>query len=81
MDIKVSVTVTGTQDMTVLQEITQLNQTNITSSETSAIPNVRHSPIIPLCRRGEPIIIDNNDITCGICNENIVCDKDRGHVI
>ncbi len=39
VDIKVRVTVTGTQDTTVHQENTQLDQTNGTSSETSAILN------------------------------------------
>jgi hypothetical protein len=40
-----------------------------------------HSPIIPLGRRSEPIVIDDNDIICGICNNNIVRDKDMGHII
>jgi hypothetical protein len=81
VDIRVRVTATGTQDTTVRQENTQLNQTNSTSSETASIPNVRRSPGIPLHRRGEPIVIDDNNIMCGICNKNIVRDKDRGHVI
>jgi hypothetical protein len=51
MDIMVRTTATGTQDTTVCQENTQLDKTNRTSSETTAIPNVRHSPIIPLGRR------------------------------
>jgi hypothetical protein len=65
----VRATATGTQDTTVCQENTQLDQTNGTSSETAAIPNVWCSPIIPLGRRSEPVVIDNNNIMCGICNE------------
>jgi hypothetical protein len=81
VDIRVRVTATRTQDTTVHQENTQLNQTNGTSSETTAVPNVRRSLIISLLRRGEPIVIDDNKIMCGICNKNIVLDKDWGHVI
>jgi hypothetical protein len=82
VDITVRTTAIGTQDTTVRQENTQLGQTNGTSSETTAIPNgIRCSPVIILRGRGEPIIIDNNNITCSICNEKIVRDKDRGHVI
>jgi hypothetical protein len=80
-DIRVRITVTGSQDMTVCQDNTALDQTNGTSSETAAIPNVRRSPVFPLRRRGEPIVIYNNKIMCGICNEKIVRDEDRGHVI
>ncbi len=48
VDIRVRATATGTQDMTVHQENNQLDQTNCTSSETAAIPNVRRSPNISL---------------------------------
>jgi hypothetical protein len=81
VDIRVRVSVTGTQDTTVSQENTTLEQTNGTSSETTAIPNVRHSPVIPLGRRGEPIVIDDNKIMCSICNKIIVPDEDRGLVV
>ncbi len=81
MDITFWTTATGTQDTTVRQENTQLNKTNRTSSETAPIPNVRHSPAITLGRRSEPIVIDDNDIICGICNNNIVHDIDMGHII
>ncbi len=81
VDMRIGVTVTGTQDTTIRQDNTQLDQTNGTSSETTAIPNVKRSPIIPLRRRGKPIVIDNNKIMRSICNENIVHDEDRGHVI
>ncbi len=62
VDITVRTTATGTYDTTVRQENTQLDETNRTSSETAPIPNVRHSPVIPLGRRSEPIVIDDNDI-------------------
>ncbi len=81
VDIMVRTTATGTQDTTVHQEITQLDKTNCTSSETAPIPNVRHSPVIPLDRRSEPIVINDNNIICGICNNNIVRDIDMGHII
>jgi hypothetical protein len=81
VDIMVKTTATGTQDTKVCQENTQLDKSNHTSSETTPIPNVRHSPVIPLGRRSEPIVINDNDIICGICNNNIVCDIDMGHII
>ncbi len=80
VDIMVRTTATGTQDTTVHEENTQLDQTNCTSSKTTAIPNVRHSPVIPLGRRSEPIVINENGILCSICNNNIVHDIDRGHI-
>ncbi len=81
VDIMVRTTVTGTQDTTVHQENTQLKETNLTSSETAPIPNVRNSPLIPLGRRNEPIAINDNNIICGICIDNIVRDMDMGHII
>ncbi len=72
---------TGTQDTTVHQEYTQLDKTNRTSSETAPIPNVRRSPIIPLGRRREPIVINDSNIICSIYNNNIVSDIDMGHII
>jgi hypothetical protein len=81
VDIMVRTTATGTQDTTVRQENTQLDQTNCTYREATVILNVRHSSVIPLGRRSEPIIINDNDIMCSICNKNIVRDIDRGHVI
>jgi hypothetical protein len=58
----VRTTATGTQDSTVPQENTQLDKTNCTSSETAPIPNVRHSPVIPLGRISEPIVIEDNNV-------------------
>jgi hypothetical protein len=81
VDITVRTTATGTQDTPVRQENTQLDKTNRTSSETAPIPKVRHSPVIPLGRRSEPIGIDDNNIMHGICNNNIVYDIDMGHII
>jgi hypothetical protein len=81
VDITVRTTATGTQDTTVHQENTQLDKTNHTSSETAPIPNVRRSPIIPLGRRCESIVIDDNNIICSICNNNIVRDIDMGPII
>jgi hypothetical protein len=81
VDITVRTTATGTQDTTICQQNNQLDKTNCTSSEPAPIPNVRHSPVIPLGRRSEPIVIDDNDIICGICNNNIVRDIDMGHII
>jgi hypothetical protein len=81
VDIMVWTTATGTQDTTERQENTQLDETNHTSSKTAPIPNVRHSPFIPLGRRKKPIVINDNDIICGICNNNIVHDIDMGHII
>jgi hypothetical protein len=74
-------TATGIQDTTVCQENTQLDKTIHTSSEIVPIPNVRQSLIIPLGRRSKPIVIDNYDIICGICNNNIIRDIDMGHII
>ncbi len=51
VDIRVRVTATGTQDTTVHQENTQLDQTNGTSSETSAIPNGTATPTQSLVRQ------------------------------
>ncbi len=79
--IMVRTTASGTQDTTVRQENTQLDKTNRTSSETTPIPNVRHSPIIPLGRRSEPIVINDNNIICSICNNKIAHDIDMGHII
>jgi hypothetical protein len=62
----VRTTATKIQDTTVPQGNTQLDETNRTSSETAPIPNVRHSPIFALGRRSEPIVINENDIVCGI---------------
>jgi hypothetical protein len=81
LDIMVRTTATGTQDTTVRQENTQLDKTNRSSSETAPIPNVRHSPINPLGRRCELIVINDHDIICGICNNNIIPDIDMGHII
>ncbi len=81
VDIMVRTTATGTQDTTGHQENTQLDETNRTSSETAAIPNIRHSLVIPLGRRSEHILINDNDIICSICNKNIVHNKDMGHMI
>jgi hypothetical protein len=81
VDIMVRTTATETQDTTVCQQNTQLDKTNRTSSETAPIPNVRHSPIIPLGWRYKPIVINDNNIICGICNNNIVHDIDMGHII
>ncbi len=81
VDITVRTTATGTQDTTIRQENTQLDETNCTSSKSAPIPNVRHSSIIPLGRRSEPIVIKDNNIICGICNNNIVRDIDMGHII
>ncbi len=78
--IMVRTTAPGTQDTTVRQENTQLDKTNRTFSETAPIPNVRHSPGIPLGRRSEPIVINDNDIICGICNNNIVRNIDMGQI-
>ncbi len=81
VDISITVPATGTHDTTVCQANTTLAQTNGTTSETIAITNVRCSPVIPLHRRGEPIVIDDNKIVWGICNENIARGEDGGHVI
>ncbi len=81
VDIMVRTTATGTQDTTVRQENTQLNKTNRTIGESALIPNVMHSLVIPLGRRIEPIVINNNNIICGICNNKIVRDIDMGHII
>ncbi len=79
--ITVRTTAIVTQDTTVCQENTQLDKINCTSNETAPIPNVKHSPVIPLGRRSEPIGIDDNNIICGICSNNIVHDIDMGHII
>jgi hypothetical protein len=81
VDIMVRTTATGTQDTTVRQENTQLVKTNRTVSETAPIPNVRHSPVSSLGRKSEPIVINDNNIICGICNNYIVCDIYMGHII
>ncbi len=54
VDIRVRVTATGTQDTTVHQENTQLDQTNGTSSETSAIPNSTATPTQSPVRQHPP---------------------------
>ncbi len=77
VDIMVRTTATGIQDTTVHQDNTQLDKTNHTSSETPPIPNVRHSPVISLGRRSEPIVINDNNIICNICDNNIVRDIDK----
>ncbi len=74
VNIMVRTTATETQNTTVRQENTQLDKTNRTSSETTPIANIRHSPVIPLGSRSEPILINDNTIICNICNNNIIRD-------
>jgi hypothetical protein len=81
VDIMVRTTATEAQDSTVRQENTQLDETNRTSSETAPIPHLRHSPVVTLGRRSDPIVIDDTDIICSICNNNIVRDIDMGQII
>ncbi len=77
VNIMVRTTATGTQDTTVRQENTQLDKTYCTSSETTPIPNVRHSIVIPLGRRSEPIGINDIDIIFGICWKSGLYPLDR----